>query len=270
MQNGSAAQSNVHGQCDGAAISGSALLRTEALTKRFHGFTAVDGVTLDVMQGSIHALIGPNGAGKSTVFNLVTKFMQPTSGRIFYRGKDITRMRPEDVALKGLIRSFQVSAIFPHLSVRENVQIALQRPMKNWYKFWQSERRLAGLGERADELLEQVGLLGSGDVEAAQLSYGHRRALELATTLALEPELMLLDEPLAGMGREDVQHIAALIRRVAKGRTVLMVEHNLSVVSSLCDRITVLARGAVLAEGRYEEVSANAEVRSAYMGATHG
>jgi branched-chain amino acid transport system ATP-binding protein len=245
------------------------LLEIAALTKQFDGFTAVDNVSLKVMPGTIHALIGPNGAGKSTVFNLVTKFLQPTKGRILFKGEDITRARPEDIALKGLVRSFQISAVFPHLSVRENVRIALQRPMGNWFKFWQSDRRLGVLNERADSLVAQVGLASASRLTAGELPYGRKRALELATTLALEPELLLLDEPLAGMGHEDVTRIAALIKHVAVGRTVLMVEHNLSVVASLCDRITVLARGAILAEGSYAEVSANPEVRTAYMGATH-
>ena len=245
------------------------LLETRDLSKDFHGFTAVNKVNLRVRKGSIHALIGPNGAGKSTVFNLVTKFLQPTAGTILFKGEDITRARPEDIALRGLVRSFQISAVFPHLSVLENVRVALQRPMNNWFSFWQSEKVLDRLNERALELVEAVGLGDHANQNAVALSYGRKRALEIATTLALEPEMLLLDEPMAGMGHEDIDRIAALIRRVALNRTVLMVEHNLSVVASLCDRITVLTRGAVLAEGSYREVSANEQVRSAYMGAAH-
>ena len=245
------------------------ILETTGLTKEFNGFTAVDKVNLKVRRGAIHALIGPNGAGKSTVFNLVTKFLQPTAGTICFNGEDITRAQPEDIALKGLVRSFQISAVFPHLSVRQNVRVALQRPMGNWFKFWQSDKTLLKLNDRADELIEQVGLSGFRLLPAVELSYGRKRALELATTLALEPEMLLLDEPLAGMGHEDVDRIANLIRKVAANRTVLMVEHNLSVVATICDRITVLTRGRVLAEGSYAEVSSDPEVRTAYMGAAH-
>ncbi|MFM0757322.1 ABC transporter ATP-binding protein [Paraburkholderia strydomiana] len=243
------------------------ILETRDLSMRFRGFTAVDRVDLRVRRGSVHALIGPNGAGKSTVFNLITKFLQPTSGSIVYKGEDITRARPEDIALKGLVRSFQISAVFPHLSVLENVRIALQRQMNNWFSFWESKKRLSVLNDRARMFVDAVGLGDFSDVPAVELSYGRKRALEIATTLALDPEVMLLDEPMAGMGHEDVQCIVDLIKRVSADRTILMVEHNLAVVSSLCDRITVLTRGTVLAEGTYAEVSANADVRSAYMGA---
>lgn len=245
------------------------ILETTDLTKEFNGFTAVDKVNLKVRRGTIHALIGPNGAGKSTVFNLITKFLLPTSGRILYKGEDITSAQPADIALKGLIRSFQISAVFPHLSVLENVRIALQRRMNNWFRFWQSDKVLDRLNEEARALIDAVGLTEYAELSAVELSYGRKRALEIATTLALDPEMMLLDEPMAGMGHEDVQRIAQLIKKVSENRTVLMVEHNLSVVSTLCDRITVLTRGAVLAEGNYAEVSRNPEVRAAYMGGVH-
>ena len=245
------------------------ILETVGLTKQFHGFTAVDNVGLKVKRGTIHALIGPNGAGKSTMFNLITRFLQPTAGKIVFNGEDITRAKPEDIALKGLVRSFQISAVFPHLSVRENVRIALQRSLGNWFKFWQSDKGLAALNERADELVDQVGLSAFRLSLAVELSYGRKRALELATTLALEPEMLLLDEPLAGMGHEDVDRIAQLIKRMSVNRTILMVEHNLSVVASLCHTITVLTRGRILADGSYEQVSSDPEVRTAYMGASH-
>jgi branched-chain amino acid transport system ATP-binding protein len=245
------------------------ILETTDLTKQFQGFIAVDKVCLKVKRGSIHALIGPNGAGKSTVFNLVTKFLQPTAGKILYKGEDITQAAPEDIALKGLVRSFQISAVFAHLSVRENVRMALQRRLGNWYKFWQSEKTLDVLNDRADELIESVGLSAFARMNAVELSYGRKRALEIITTLALDPEVMLLDEPMAGMGREDIDRVVRLIKRIAANRTVLMVEHNLSVVSALCDTITVLTRGRVLAEGSYAEVSRNSEVRTAYMGKAH-
>jgi len=245
------------------------IVETHGLTKEFKGFTAVSGVDLKVRRGSIHALIGPNGAGKTTVFNLITKFLDPTGGRILYKGQDITRTRPADIARQGMVRSFQISAIFPHLSVLENVRIALQRRVGTSFHFWRPVASLDVLNERALELLEAVGLEGFEDTAAVELPYGRKRALEIATTLALDPEMMLLDEPTAGMGHEDVGRVAELIKRVAKDRTVLMVEHNLSVVADLSDVITVLQRGRILAEGPYDLISKNPEVREAYMGTGH-
>jgi branched-chain amino acid transport system ATP-binding protein len=245
------------------------IIETRGLTKEFAGFTAVQDVHLKVRRGSIHALIGPNGAGKTTVFNLLTKFLDPSRGQILYNGRDITRARPADVAREGMVRSFQISAIFPHLTLLENVRIALQRRLATSFHFWRPQNSLDTLNERAAELLDAVGLRGMEQSVAVELPYGRKRALEIATTLALEPEMMLLDEPTAGMAHEDVGRIAALIRRVAKDRTVLMVEHNVSVVADLSDVITVMQRGAVLAEGSYEEVSKNREVREAYMGTGH-
>ncbi|HET9045599.1 MAG TPA: ABC transporter ATP-binding protein, partial [Casimicrobiaceae bacterium] len=236
------------------------ILSTQGLTKEFKGFVAVNNVDLSIRRGTIHALIGPNGAGKTTCFNLLTHFLTPTRGRIVYNGRDITGSRPAAIARMGLVRSFQISAVFPHLSVLENVRIALQRKRGHSFDFWQSERTLRVLDERARELIDAVGLAGFEDTVAVELAYGRKRALEIATTLALDPEMMLLDEPTAGMGHEDVDRIAALIKRVAKDRTVLMVEHNLSVVSTLSDHITVLARGEVLAQGEYAAVSKNPAV----------
>jgi branched-chain amino acid transport system ATP-binding protein len=246
---------------------GESILETRGLTKEFRGFVAVDGIDLRVRRGSIHALIGPNGAGKTTVFNLLTRFLPATSGTILYDGEDVTRLRPAAVARKGLVRSFQISAVFPHLSVLENVRVALQRRRGTSFNFWRSERSLEALDARAMELLEAVDLAAHARSAAVELSYGRKRALELATTLALEPELMLLDEPTQGMGREDVGRVVALIRRLSSGRTVLMVEHNLSVVADLSDTITVLARGSVLAEGSYADVSRDPAVLEAYIGA---
>jgi branched-chain amino acid transport system ATP-binding protein len=242
------------------------ILETRGLTKQFRGFTAVDDVNLQVREGHIHALIGPNGAGKTTVFNLLTKFLPPTRGEILYRDKSITKMKANEIARLGLVRSFQISAVFAHMTALENVRVALQRPIGTSFHFWKSERTLDHLNDRAMELLEQVGLAEYADVLTVEMPYGRKRALEVATTLAMDPTLMLLDEPTQGMGAEDVDRIVELIRQVAKGRTVLMVEHNLSVVSRLCDRITVLARGAVLAEGDYATVSADPRVKEAYMG----
>jgi branched-chain amino acid transport system ATP-binding protein len=245
------------------------ILETRGLTKEFRGFIAVNHVDLRIRRGTIHALIGPNGAGKTTCFNLLTHFLTPTAGRIVFDGRDITGSRPADIARLGLVRSFQISAVFPHLTVLENVRVALQRRRGGSFDFWRSERVLDALNPRALELLDAVGLAGFAGTPAVELPYGRKRALEIATTLALDPELMLLDEPTAGMGHEDVDRIAALIQRVAKDRTVLMVEHNLSVVANLSDKITVLTRGRILAEGSYQEVSANPDVREAYMGTGH-
>ncbi|MDP3978858.1 MAG: ABC transporter ATP-binding protein [Pseudomonas sp.] len=242
------------------------VLETRGLTKEFRGFTAVDSVDLRVQKGHIHALIGPNGAGKTTVFNLLSKFLAPSSGEIIYQGKPITGLQPNQIARLGLVRSFQISAVFGHMSVMENVRVALQRKLGNSFHFWKSERSLEALNERALQMLDEVGLLEYADTLTIELPYGRKRALELATTLALDPAVLLLDEPTQGMGGEDVEMVIALVRRAAVGRTVLMVEHNLSVVSQLCDRITVLARGAILAEGDYASVSANPLVREAYLG----
>jgi branched-chain amino acid transport system ATP-binding protein len=245
------------------------ILETEDLTKDFAGFVAVNGVSLRVRRGTIHALIGPNGAGKTTCFNLLTKFLKPTRGRILFKGKDITDMQPADVARLGLVRSFQISAVFPHMTVMENVRIALQRRRGGSFDFWRSKAVLNELNERAAELIADVGLTSLADWLAVELPYGRKRALEFATTIALDPEMLLLDEPTAGMGHEDIDRVAQLIKRVSADRTVLMVEHNLSVVADLSDHITVLTRGRVLAEGDYETVSSNPEVREAYMGVGH-
>jgi branched-chain amino acid transport system ATP-binding protein len=242
------------------------ILATRNLGKSFRGFTAVNGVNLQVRRGSIHALIGPNGAGKTTCFNLLTKFLEPTTGTIVFNGIDITREKPAQIARRGVIRSFQISAVFPHLTVMENVRIGLQRQLGTAHQFWRSERSLDVLNDRAIELLEQVGLTEFARTLTVNLPYGRKRALEIATTLAMEPELMLLDEPTQGMGHEDVDRVTQLIKKVSAGRTILMVEHNMSVVSSIADKITVLQRGAILAEGPYAEVSKDPRVMEAYMG----
>ena len=251
------------------ALEQDVILETHRLVKAFKGFVAVDGVSLRVRRGEIHALIGPNGAGKTTFFNLLTKFLQPTSGSISYHGKDITRERPADVARRGIVRSFQICAVFPHLTVLENVRVALQRSLGTSFYFWRSARSLTHLDDRAMQLLAEVHLETSARTLAADLPYGRKRALELATTLALEPELMLLDEPTQGMGHEDVSHVTRLIKQVSASRTVLMVEHNMSVVSSIADTISVLQRGRVIAAGPYAEVSKNAQVVEAYMGTSN-
>lgn len=244
------------------------VLETRALTKEFKGFTAVSDVNLKVQRGHIHALIGPNGAGKTTCFNLLTKFLTPTSGQILFNGKEITKARPAQIARQGIIRSFQISAVFPHLTVLENVRIGLQRPLGNSFHFWTSEKKLSILNDKAMELLTLVDLAEFADTLTVDLPYGRKRALEIATTLGMEPELMLLDEPTQGMGHEDVDRVTQLIKKVSLGRTILMVEHNMNVVAGICDRISVLQRGAVLAEGSYAEVSKNAAVMEAYMGSS--
>ena len=245
------------------------VLSARGLRRDFAGFVAVRNVDLDVEHARIHALIGPNGAGKTTVFNLLTKFLPPTSGTITFMGTDITSMQPARVAQMGLVRSFQISAIFPHLSVLDNVRVALQRPQGLGYQFWLPLRSLDRLNQRAEELLESVGLAREKHKLAADLSYGRKRVLEIATTLALDPKVLLLDEPMAGMGQEDIGRVAEIIRAVARDRAVLMVEHNLKVVADLCDRITVLQRGEVIASGDYATVSENEQVKLAYMGTAH-
>ena len=250
-------------------MSSEIILETRGLVKEFKGFVAVNDVNLKVQRGTIHALIGPNGAGKTTCFNLLTKFLEPTRGQILFDGQDITAEKPAQIARRGVVRSFQISSTFPHMSVLENVRVALQQTLGTSFHFWKPERTLNQLNERCMELLGFVGLADFAQLEAVGLPYGRKRALEIATTLAMDPKLMLLDEPTQGMGLEDVDRIKALIRKVAAERTVLMVEHNMSVVASLADTITVLARGATLAEGPYAEVSKNPAVIEAYMGSAN-
>jgi len=245
------------------------ILETRGLTKEFRGFVAVSEVNLRVRRGRIHALIGPNGAGKTTCFNLLTHFLSPTRGQILYNGRDITGSSPATIARMGLGRSFQISAVFPHLTVLENVHIALQRKRGHSFDFWRAASVLHELNSRARELLDAVGLSAFEDTIAVELPYGRKRALEIATTLALDPEMMLLDEPTAGMAHEDVERTAALIKRVAADRSVLMVEHNLSVVADLSDRISVLSRGEIIAEGDYASVSKHPGVIQAYLGSEH-
>ena len=255
--------------CGGELVPCDAVLETEDLTKDFAGFVAVRSVNLRVARGTIHAMIGPNGAGKTTCFNLLTKFLSPTRGRIVFDGRDITALKPADVARLGLVRSFQISAVFPHLTVLENVRIALQRRRGGSFDFWRGKGVLHTLDDRAGTLLADVGLSRYASMLAVELPYGSKRALEIATTIALEPQMLLLDEPMSGMAGEDIDRISALIKSLAVDRTILMVEHNLSVVADLCDRITVLSRGEILAEGDYETVSADPAVREAYLGTGH-
>jgi len=246
------------------------ILETRKLTKDFKGFVAVSEVDLKVTRGQIHALIGPNGAGKTTVFNLLTKFLTPTAGQIVYNGTDITGEKPAQIARRGIIRSFQISAVFPHLTVLENVRIGLQRNLGTSFHFWKPEQALNRLNDRAMQLLESVDLGELASTVAVELPYGRKRALEIATTLAMEPELMLLDEPTQGMGHEDVDRVTGLIKKVSANRTILMVEHNMNVVATIADTISVLQRGQVIAEGPYDVVSKNPQVMEAYMGTVDG
>ena len=250
-------------------MSSEFILETRSLSKEFKGFIAVDNVNLKVQRGHIHALIGPNGAGKTTFFNLLTKFLPPTRGSITFNGVDITHEKPAETARRGIVRSFQISAVFPHMTVLENVRAALQRNLGTSFHFWKSENSLLHLHKRARQLLAEVDLSSFADEMTVNLPYGRKRALELATTLALEPELMLLDEPTQGMGHEDVSRVTQLIKKVSSGRTILMVEHNMGVVSSIADRITVLQRGAIIADGPYDEVAKNPLVIEAYMGTSN-
>jgi branched-chain amino acid transport system ATP-binding protein len=242
------------------------IIETCGLAKEFNGFLAVNDVNLRVRRGHIHALIGPNGAGKTTCFNLLTKFLIPTRGQILFKGEDITQAHAAEVARRGIVRSFQVSAVFPHLTVLENVRIALQRTLGTTFHFWRRDSSLAVLDPRALALLEAVDLASFAGTPAVELPYGRKRALEIATTLAMEPELMLLDEPTQGMGHEDVGKVTALIKRASADRTVLMVEHNMNVVATIADTITVMQRGRIIADGTYAEVSRSPLVIEAYMG----
>jgi branched-chain amino acid transport system ATP-binding protein len=242
------------------------ILETQNLSKEFMGFVAVNDVNLQVRTGTIHALIGPNGAGKTTCFNLITKFHSPTRGQITFKGQDITQKSSSEIALIGMVRSFQISSVFPHLTVLENVRIGLQRRLGTAMHFWKSEKTLNQLNDEAMSYLDQVGLGEFADETAVSLPYGRKRALEIATTLGMNPDLMLLDEPTQGMGHEDVERVTQLIKKVSAGRTVLMVEHNMKVVSSIADTITVLQRGAIIASGSYAQVSSDPQVMEAYMG----
>lgn len=245
------------------------ILRAKGLTRRFNGFLAVDGVDLTVKRGTIHSLIGPNGAGKSTLFNLLTKFLVPSSGDIWFNDRIITTTPPHKVAMLGMVRSFQISAVFTHMSVRENIRVALLRHQGGTFAFWRSSASLRNLDYEVEALAGRVNLLPLLDVQAGALSYGQKRALEIATTLAMKPQMLLLDEPTAGMGVEDINRTADLIEELAKSVTILMVEHNLAVVSRLSSWVSVLARGRLLTEGSYKEVSANPQVIEAYLGQTH-
>jgi len=242
------------------------ILATRGLTKSFSGYRAIDDVSLAIEDGAIHAIIGPNGAGKTTLFNVLSGFVRPTSGSIALREREITGLQPHAVARLGIVRSFQINSIFTHLSVLDNVKVSLEAKTELPGRFWLSGRATRRLDGRALELLADVGLAAERHLLATQLSYGRKRALEVAISLAQDPQILLLDEPTAGMGAQDVARISQLIGRVKAGRTIVLVEHNLSVVADLSDRITVLQRGTVLVEGSYAEVRADRRVIDAYLG----
>ncbi|MEV8507151.1 ABC transporter ATP-binding protein [Actinoplanes sp. NPDC051475] len=242
------------------------ILQARGLGKQFRGFRAVDRVDLDIAPGSVHALVGPNGAGKTTLFHLLTGFLRPSQGRITLDGRDITGLPSDRVARLGMARSFQITTLFPQVTAREHVELGLQARTGLGWRFWRSDRGLDRFRARAMELLEAVGLADAAEVPAGALAYGRKRALELAVALALDPRVLLLDEPTAGMGGEDVERTVDLISRVRSGRTVVLVEHNMTVVASLADRVTVLQHGSVLVEGGYAEVRADPRVITAYLG----
>jgi branched-chain amino acid transport system ATP-binding protein len=246
--------------------AGRTMIQARGLVKEFRGFRAVRGVDLDVAQGCVHALVGPNGAGKTTLFNMLTGFLRPSAGQILLDGQDITGFPPERVARLGVARSFQITSLFPRMTAREHVELALAGGTGLGWRFWRSDRMLDRFSGRAGELLDEVGLAGHAGERAGALAYGFKRALELAVALALSPRVLLLDEPTAGMGVEDVDRTIALIDRVRAGRTVVLVEHNMSVVASLADRVTVLQQGAVLVEGPYQQVRDDPRVITAYLG----
>ncbi|GAA1819471.1 ABC transporter ATP-binding protein [Actinomadura chokoriensis] len=249
-----------------APVREAPVLRARGLVREFRGFRAVDGVDLDIGEGTVHALVGPNGAGKTTLFNLLTGFLKPTAGSVRLGRHELAGRSPERIARLGLARSFQITSLFAELTPRQHVELALAGRTGLGWRFWRSDRALGRYSDRAAELLGQVGLGDHADIAAGALAYGRKRALELALALALDPKVLLLDEPTAGMGVEDVGRTVDLIKKVRAGRTVVLVEHNMSVVSSLADRVTVLQHGQVLVEGPYAEIRHDPRVVTAYLG----
>ncbi|USQ79669.1 ABC transporter ATP-binding protein [Ornithinimicrobium faecis] len=250
----------------GPATGPTVALSAQGLTKDFRGFRAVNNVTLDVVEGQIHALVGPNGAGKTTLFNLLTGYLKPTAGTITVHGKDITGKEPEQIAHEGVARSFQITSLFDNLTPREHVELGLQGMAGGGLNFWRSDKRLLQFRERADELIREVGLSALADRPAGELAYGQKRALEMALVISLDPQVLLLDEPTAGMGREDVDRTIELVKHISTGRTVVFVDHNMHVVGSLAHHVSVLMAGEVLAQGTYEQVRSDERVINAYLG----
>ena len=245
------------------------ILSTRDVAKVYAGFSALDGVTLDVAEGTVHAIIGPNGAGKTTFFNVLSGFAPATRGSVRFAGVEIGALDPSAIARMGMVRSFQINSVFPHLSVLDNVKIALQARTSLSRRLLASPRTTAVLDDPARTALASVGLDGERANLAVNLPYGQKRSLELAIALSQDPRVLLLDEPTAGMGVEDIDRTVELVRRIAPGRTIVLVEHNLRVVADLCDRVTVMQRGKVLVEGTYDEVRADERVVTAYLGGGH-
>ncbi|HEV2357076.1 MAG TPA: ABC transporter ATP-binding protein [bacterium] len=243
-----------------------AILETHGLTMEFRGFRALDGVDLRVEPGELHAVIGPNGAGKTTLFNLLSGLLRPTHGRIAFEGREITGLAAHELARRGIGRSFQITSVFPHLPVLANIELALQARTPLGYVWWRSDRMLRRFDGEARDVLAAVGLTDLAGREVATLPYGHKRVLEIGLALALQPKLLLLDEPTAGLSIEDTRRIVEVVRRVAQQRTIVLVEHNMGVVAELSRHITVLQRGRVLAEGAYDDLRRNPAVIEAYLG----
>jgi branched-chain amino acid transport system ATP-binding protein len=243
------------------------LVRTEALTKAFGALTAVNAVTLDVEEGSLHSVIGPNGAGKTTFFNLLTGQLTPTSGRILFDGRDIAGTLPHAIAHLGIARSFQRTSIFPALSILDNVWLAAFARQTSWRGLaWRRADRYPELMQRAHQVLADVGLDAEASRPAREISHGEQRQLELAIALAASPRLLLLDEPAAGLSPDETQKMVALVRTLKGRYTIVLIEHKIDVVMTISDRISVMHFGRVIAEGTPGEIQRNAEVRRAYLG----
>ena len=242
------------------------VLRAEGLKKYFGALQVINGVDLAVRRGAIHSIIGPNGAGKTTLFNLLTGFLKATDGKIFYLDREITGLAPHRIARLGLARSFQITSVFPELTVHENVRVSTQATEPGRYNFLVDYKRLAHTAERADAILESIGLIGQRDLLCKNLSYGERRVLDIGISQATSPQVVLLDEPLAGLQTADHERIAGLIREMAKTITVVLIDHNIDIVTSISDMITVLNQGEVIAEGTPDEIKGNQKVQEAYLG----
>jgi len=243
------------------------LLRTERLTRSFGSLTAVNGVSLTVRRGELRSIIGPNGAGKTTFFRLVSGEMEPSSGQVFFRDAQITGLPQHRVCRLGIAKSYQITNIFPHLTVLENVRVAVQGHARS-FNFWSRADQLTDCRERAAEILATVSLARQAERLAAHLSHGEKRHLEIGIALASDPALLLLDEPTAGMSPEETDETMRLIRELAAGRTVVVVEHKMKLVMGISDSITVLHQGQVLAEGTPDQIRANEVVRQTYLGAS--
>ena len=241
------------------------ILQTKNLSKNFGALRAVNDVTLGIGSG-VHSIIGPNGAGKTTLFNLVTGFLKPTEGKIFYQGKEITNLAPYEISKGGMARSFQITSIFPELTVYENVRLAVQSRLKASYNFLISFKTLKGVDEKTKNTLSLVGLLKLADLKAKNLSYGLQRGLDIGISLATDPKVILLDEPTSGMDRKDTDQIIQLITDISRRMPVVLIEHNIDIVLSISNVVTVLHQGEILSEGTPSEIQKNDKVQEAYLG----